>query len=98
MPPIGLVVGNVDFSDLHLVLKQAEGVVKPVTLNYGMFINNIINFAIVAFSMFLVIKTMNRFMKKQQAAPAIPTTKDCPQCLSTIPIKATRCAHCTSSL
>jgi len=110
MPPIGLLLGNVDFSNLFITLKQ--GVTSgpyltladakkagAVTLSYGAFFNTIISFLIVAFSVFLLVKGMNKLKRQQEEAPAVePTTKDCPHCLSTIPIKATKCAHCTSSL
>ena len=110
MPPIGLLLGNVDFSNLFIILKdgaagagiyptiaeaQAAG---AVTLNYGQFINTVISFLIVAFSIFILIKNMNRLNKEEAAAPAEPTTKECPKCYSTISIKATRCANCTSEL
>ena len=109
MPPIGLLLGNVDFANLFVVLKegaqagpfatiadaQAAG---AVTLNYGMFINTIISFLIVAFAVFLVIKSLNRLKRQEEAPPAEPTTKECPFCLSTIAIKATRCPACTSQL
>lgn len=109
MPPIGLLLGGVDFANLFILLKvgspaapygslsdaQAAG---AVTINYGMFINSIVSFLIVAFAMFLLIHSIN-LLKREEEAPAVePTTKDCPYCLSTIPIKATRCAHCTSEL
>jgi large conductance mechanosensitive channel len=109
MPPIGLLLGNVDFSNLFVVLKEGK-VVGPyatvaaakgagaVTLNYGLFLNTVINFLIVAFAIFFLIRGMNSLKKKEEAPPAVPTTKDCPHCLSTIPIKATRCGHCTSEL
>jgi large conductance mechanosensitive channel len=105
MPPIGLLLGRVDFSNLFIVLSgrgtsyatlaeaQAAG---AVTLNYGAFINTIISFIIVAFSVFIVIKNINR-LKREEPAPE-PTTKECPYCLSVIPIKAKRCGFCTSSL
>ena len=108
MPPIGLLLGNVDFSDFFAVLKQGT-VAGPysslvdaqkagaVTINYGLFTNTIISFLIVAFAVFLLIREINR-LKRRVEAPAEPTTKDCPYCLSSIPIKATRCAHCTSEL
>jgi large conductance mechanosensitive channel len=108
MPPIGLLLGNVDFSNFFAVLKQGT-VAGPyaslvdaqkagaVTINYGMFANTIISFLIVAFAVFLLIRQINRF-KRREEAPAEPTTKDCPYCLSSIPYKATRCAHCTSEL
>jgi large conductance mechanosensitive channel len=108
MPPIGLLLGNVDFANLFVVLKegatagpyvaladaQAAG---AVTINVGVFINTIISFIIVAFAIFLMIRKINQ-MKKKEEAPAEPTTKDCPYCLTAIPIKATRCPHCTSQL
>jgi large conductance mechanosensitive channel len=101
MPPIGLVLGNVDFSNLVITLRHAkfEGekvVVPAVTIQYGVFINTVIDFLIVAFAIFLVVKQMNRLMAKP--APVEPNTKDCPKCCSKIPIKATRCPQCTSEL
>ena len=111
MPPIGLLLGNVDFSDLFITLKQGAAAAGPyatlelakkagaVTLSYGAFFNTIVSFLIVAFSVFMLIRGMNKLKRQQEAAPAAaPTTKECPHCLSTIPIKATKCAHCTSSL
>jgi large conductance mechanosensitive channel len=109
MPPIGLLLGNVDFSNLFLVLKagaqagpyaslSAAQEAGAVVLSYGVFINTIINFVIVAFAVFLLIRNLNRLKRKEEAPPAAPTTKECPQCLSTIPIKATRCAFCASEL
>lgn len=109
MPPIGLLLGNVDFSNLFIVLKegsqagpfatigdaQAAG---AVTLNYGIFINTIISFIIVAFAVFMVIKSINRMKREEEAPPEEPTTKDCPYCFSAIAIKATRCPNCTSEL
>lgn len=109
MPPIGLLLGNVDFSNLFIVLKEgttagpyatvaaAKGA-GAVTLNYGLFLNTVVNFLIVAFAIFFLIRGMNALKKKEEAPPAVPTTKECPHCLSTIPIKATRCGHCTSEL
>ena len=109
MPPIGLLLGNVDFSNLFVVLKEgktagpyatvaaAKGA-GAVTLNHGMFVNTVVNFLIVAFAIFFLIRGMNS-LKKKEAAPAVaPTTKECPHCLSTIPIKATKCGYCTSEL
>jgi len=109
MPPIGLLLGNVDFSNLFITLKQGAAAgpyatlelakkAGAVTLNYGAFFNTMISFLIVAFSVFLLVKGMNNLKRQQEAPPAAPTTKDCPHCLSTIPIKATKCAHCTSQL
>ena len=109
MPPIGLLLGGVDFSNLFILLKagspaapyasladaQAAG---AVTINYGLFINAVVSFLIVAFVIFLLIRNINRLRREEEAPPAEPTTKECPYCLSTIPIKATRCAHCTSEL
>jgi large conductance mechanosensitive channel len=108
MPPIGLVLGSVDFSSLFLVLKEGK-VAGPyeslaaakaggaVTLNYGVFFNTIISFLIITFAVFLLIRNINR-LKKKEEAPAVPVTKDCPYCLSAIPMKAVRCPHCTSEL
>jgi large conductance mechanosensitive channel len=109
MPPIGLLLGNVDFSNLFIVLKEgttagpyatvaaAKGA-GAVTLNYGLFLNTVVNFVIVAFAIFFLIRGMNALKKKEEAPSAIPTTKECPHCLSTVPVKATRCGHCTSEL
>ncbi len=96
MPPIGLLLGQVDFSKLALPLRQATAETPAVMIRYGQFINTVIDFVIVAFAIFMVIKQMNRL--KSQPAPAEPNTKDCPKCCSTIPIKATRCPQCTSEL
>ena len=113
MPPIGLVLGNVDFTNLFVVLKsgavpgsyasladaQAAG---AVTINYGMFINTIVSFLIVAIVLFFLIRAFvharNRLETKKGAAPAAPATKECPYCLSTVPVKARKCAYCTSEL
>jgi large conductance mechanosensitive channel len=104
MPPIGVLMGGVDFSKLAITVKaagvDAAGAVVPaVVIGYGKFINVVIDFVIVAFCIFLLIKAMNALKKKEAPAPApVPTTKDCPYCLSAIPIKATRCPHCTSEV
>ena len=109
MPPIGLLLGNVDFSNLFLVLKEGTAVgpyasvaaakaAGAVTLNYGVFTNTIVNFLIIAIAIFFVVRGINNLKKKEEAPPAMPTTKECPLCLSTVPIKATRCGHCTSDL
>jgi large conductance mechanosensitive channel len=109
MPPIGLLLGNVDFSNLFMLLKEGSTpgpygsladakAAGAVTLNYGVFINTIISFLIVAFTVFLLIRSINRLKSQPQPAAATPTTKQCPLCLSTIPIKATRCASCTADL
>lgn len=103
MPPIGVLLGKVDFSNLFINLSgQAFAsladakAVGAATINYGVFLNTVIDFVIVAFVIFLLIKQVNRL--KREPPPADPTTQECPYCLSTIPIKATRCAHCTSEL
>jgi large conductance mechanosensitive channel len=106
MPPIGKVLGNMDFSNLFISLNgqtyasvAAAKVAGAATLNYGLFLNSVINFLIVAFAIFLLVKQVNRLQKPAPVpVPVAPATKDCPQCLSTIPAKATRCAHCTSQL
>lgn len=97
MPPIGMLLGKIDFSALSLVLKEKQGEVEAVAINYGKFINNVLDFLIVAFCIFMVIKQVNRFTKKPEP-PAEATTKPCPFCQSAIPLKATRCPHCTSQL
>jgi large conductance mechanosensitive channel len=110
MPPIGLMLGSVDFTNLYIVLKEGATTLAAgaplaeakkagaVTLNYGQFINFIISFVIVAFAVFMLIRAMNRLKRAEEAAPAAPTTKECPFCASSIAIKATRCPHCTSEL
>ena len=96
MPPIGMLMGKVDFSDLAIMLKEKSADAPAVVMKYGLFINTIIDFTIVAFAIFLVIKQMNRL--KRAEPPKEPTTKDCPKCCSAIPVKATRCPQCTSEL
>ena len=103
MPPIGLALGNVDFANLFVNLSGKDyptvataKAAGAATLNYGIFFNTIFSFLIIAFMIFLLIRSYSK-MQKPKLAPA-PTTKDCPYCLSPIPIKATRCAHCTSEL
>jgi large conductance mechanosensitive channel len=109
MPPIGLLLGSVDFSNLFLVIKQGSVAgafatvaeaqkAGAVTINYGIFINTVISFLIVAFAVFLLIKGINSLKRKEEAPPPEPTTKECPRCFSVIPIKATRCGFCTSEL
>ncbi|MBU4277496.1 MAG: large conductance mechanosensitive channel protein MscL [Proteobacteria bacterium] len=109
MPPIGLILGNVDFSSLFVVLKEGatagpylslEAATKAgaVVIAYGAFINTVISFLIVAWCVFLLVKGMNRMQTKKEDAPAEPTTKECPYCLSQVPIKAVKCAFCTSDL
>jgi large conductance mechanosensitive channel len=108
MPPIGLALGNVDFSNLFILLKEGNApgpyvslaeaqAVGAVTLNYGVFVTTIIRFIIIAFAVFLMVKSMNRLIRKKEL-PAEPTTKECPFCFSVIPIKALKCPHCTSQL
>lgn len=94
MPPIGLLLGGLDFSGLALTLKEGIGDTAPVAVKYGVFINTVINFLIVATAIFLLVRAMNRLKKKEEPAPA--TTKECPECLMTIPLKAKRCGHCTA--
>ena len=109
MPPIGLLLGSVDFSNLFLVLKEgkvagpyaslaAAKAAGAVSMNIGVFINTIINFIILAFAVFLLVRSVNQMRRKEQAPPPAPTTKDCPHCFTAISIKATRCPHCTSDL
>ncbi len=105
MPPIGMLMGNVDFTELYVNLSDktyeslaAAAEAGAPTINYGVFINTVLDFVIVAFAIFMVIKAMNSAKKKEEQAPAEPTTKKCPRCLSEIPIEATRCAHCTSDV
>ena len=111
MPPIGLLLGNVDFAELFIVLKEGA-VAGPfatlaeakaagaVTLNYGVFINAIVSFVLVAFAVFLLVKNINRLKRQVEAppAPAVATTKECPHCFTIIPIKALRCPNCTSNV
>lgn len=96
MPPIGLLVGNVDFTDLAWVLKEKAAETEAVAINYGLFINTILDFVIVAFAVFLVIRQINRM--KRQEAPTPATTQSCPYCVSVIDKKATRCPNCTSEI
>ena len=105
MPPIGKVLGGVDFSNLFLVLGsgqfpslKAAKDAGAATLNYGVFLNTVINFVIIAFVLFAVVKVMNRLKREEPAPAAAPTTKDCPFCATAIPLRATRCPHCTSGL
>jgi len=104
MPPIGHLLGHIDFSNLFLNLSDthfatisAAKTAGKATLNYGLFFSTVINFLILAFAVFLLVRQVNRWTTKP-AAPAAPTTKDCPQCAMTIPIQAKRCGHCTTQL
>jgi len=109
MPPIGLLLGNVDFTNLFVVIKQGVTAgpyaalldakeAGAVSINYGVFINHIITFLIIAFCVFMIVRNFMKLQKKKEEPAAEPTTKECPHCFSTIPIKATRCAFCTSQL
>jgi large conductance mechanosensitive channel len=109
MPPIGLLLGNVDFADLFIVLKEgttaapyaslsAAQEAGAVTVSYGTFFNTVFSFIIIALSVFLLIRAMNRLKRKEEKPPEEPTTKDCPYCYSSISIKATKCSHCTAEL
>ena len=109
MPPIGLLLGGVDFSDLFITLKDGATAgpyatlvmaqkAGAVTISYGVFINAVISFLIVAFAVFLLIKGLNKLHREKEQPAAEPTTKDCPFCYSSISIKATRCPNCTSEL
>ena len=105
MPPIGLLVGQVNFSDLFINLSEtaylsvdAAKAAGAPTLNYGLFLNTVIDFLIVAAVIFVLVRQVNRMKRQPELAPAMPTTKPCPYCVSTIPIKATRCPQCTSEV
>jgi large conductance mechanosensitive channel len=107
MPPIGLLLQNVDFSSLFYVLDESKGVPASLAdakekgipvIAYGQFINDVINFLIIAFVVFLLVRAVNRLKRAQQAPVTDPTDKVCPYCMLLIPAKATRCAHCTSEL
>ena len=106
MPPIGMLLGGVDFSQIFINLSggsydslAAAQEAGAATINVGLFINTVLDFVIVAFAIFLVIRAMNNLKRKEEEAPAPePTAKECPHCLSEIPLKATRCGHCTSEL
>jgi large conductance mechanosensitive channel len=105
MPPIGRLLGNVDFSDLFINLSgtpytslaQAKAAGAP-TINYGVFLNTVLNFLIVALAIFLLVRGINRLRRQYEEPPAGPTTKECPYCASTIALKAIRCPQCTSDL
>jgi large conductance mechanosensitive channel len=109
MPPIGLLMGNVDFADLFITLQQGAtpgpyttvAVAKEagaVTMNYGLFANSVISFIIVAFAVFMLIRALNKLKREEEAPPPEPTTKECAFCMSEIAIKASRCPHCTSEV
>jgi large conductance mechanosensitive channel len=109
MPPIGLLLGNVDFADLFVTIKGGDPAgpyltlaeateAGAVTVNYGVFVNSVVSFVIVALAVFLLVRAMLRLQKQEEAAPPPPDKKDCPYCYTTMPIKATRCPSCTSQL
>ncbi len=107
MPPLGMLTGGIDFASMFYVLDTAKGIPASLAdakakgvavIAYGQFINDLINFLVIAFVIFLIVRQYNRLKSKQAAPAAAPITRDCPYCLSTIPLKATRCAHCTSEL
>lgn len=109
MPPIGLLLGGVDFSDLFVTLKEgadagpyatlaAAQEAGAVTISYGVFFNSVISFLIVAFAVFLLIRSINKLQAEEEPEPEEPTTKECGYCFSEVPIKATRCPNCTSEL
>lgn len=110
MPPIGLILGNVDFSNLFVVLKQGAAAAAPyaslaeaqkagaVTINYGKFLNSVVSFIIVAFAVFMLIRALNQLKRKEEAKPEKAVTRECPQCCSVISVKARRCPHCTSQI
>lgn len=110
MPPIGLLLGDVDFAGKYILLKAGAELSGPydslaaaqeagaVTLNYGLFINAIVTFLIVAFAVFLMVKVINRWKREEEAPPAEPTTRDCPHCCTEIALAATRCPACTAEL
>lgn len=104
MPPIGRLIGKADFANMFLSLSRqhfdtlaAAKAAGAATINYGVFLNTVINFLLVTFAIFLLVRQVNRIKRQPEAVPAA-TTKECPYCLSSISIKATRCAHCTSEL
>ncbi len=109
MPPLGLLIGGVDFSNFFVVLKEgathgpyaslaSAKAAGAVTINYGVFLNSLISFVIVAFAVFMLIRAINAMHLRAAEAPPAPSTKECPYCASPIPIKANRCPHCTSQL
>ena len=109
MPPIGLLLGDVNFTDLYIILHAGETAgpfntladaqaAGAVTLNYGVFVNAIVSFFIIAIAMFLLIRTMNRLQPDEEPEPAAPSEKECPYCKTSIPVQAIRCPHCTSKL
>jgi large conductance mechanosensitive channel len=109
MPPIGLLLGNVDFSNIFAVIKEgkvagpyasiaAAKAAGAVTINFGVFVNTLISFILIAFAVFLLVRTINKLRRQEEAPPPVPSTKECLYCFSSIPMKATRCPNCTSEL
>jgi len=105
MPPIGVILGNVDFSEIYLNLSgmSFESLAQAkeagaATVNVGVFFNTLIDFVIVALAIFILVRAINQLKRKQEAPPPAPVTKECPLCLSSVPIKASKCAYCTSDL
>lgn len=109
MPPVGLLLGNVDFSNLFIVLKEGTAAgpyasiadaqkVGAVTINYGLFLNTIISFVIVAFAVFILVKSINKLRREEEIPQPEPATKECPFCFLPVPLKAVKCGHCTSEL
>ncbi len=109
MPPLGMLIGDIDFQDIILVMREgtspgpyetlaAAKEVGAVTLNLGIFVNALVSFTIIAFAVFFLVKGINQLKRAEAPPPAPPSTKECPFCGSTIPLKATRCPHCTSQL
>ena len=110
MPPLGLLIGGVDFSNLYIVLKDGVKAAGPypglvdakaagaVTLNYGLFLNSVFSFLIMAFAVFLLVKAINTLRQEEKQLPSAPTTKECPYCFSLVPLKARRCPNCTSEI
>jgi large conductance mechanosensitive channel len=109
MPPVGLLLGNVDFTNLYILLRAGDPTVPyatlvdaqaagAVTLNYGMFINTLISFFIVALAVFFLVRAINQLKREEEAPPEEPTARDCPYCLSSIPIQASKCAYCGSDV
>jgi large conductance mechanosensitive channel len=111
MPPLGLLIGGVDFSNLYIVLKEGAKAAGPyaaladataagaVTVNYGLFLNSVISFLIMVFAVFLLVKAINMLRREEKPQPAsAPSTKECPYCLTLVPLKATRCSSCTSEI
>jgi len=109
MPPIGLLLGGVDFSNLFITLKQGAATgpydtltlaqdAGAVTINYGLFFNAVVSFVIIAFAVFILVRSVNRLNRVKETPPAKPINKECPYCFTAIPIKAARCPHCTSQI